>query len=146
VHAVTSFLAPNGLVAFDLEDALLLCALIRREASFRHEVGERFSERESDVLRVLQSASSVWMRADVGTCGTDAAAPSEYSAVEAAARLGVSDRHVRDHAVRLGGRKVGKRWIFNADEIELARSVRIRDGRLRGQWRGWRVSSDEQSW
>lgn len=38
--------------------------------------------------------------------------------VEAAARLGLTDRQVRRLAVRLGGRKVGGRWLIDEQALE----------------------------
>jgi hypothetical protein len=110
-----------------------LNALVRREVEFRRAVGQSFSKRESDILRVLRTAAAVVMRGSVdGTCGTSPEQRLVYSSHEASGRLRVSDRYLREHAERFGGRKVGRTWVFDADDIELERSARIRDGRLRG--------------
>jgi hypothetical protein len=130
---LTSFLAPRGFIAFELDDVLLLTALVRREVTFRLASGLKFSERENELLRLLQTGASVEMRrSDTGTCGTVAEERMVYSTEQAAERLGFSARNLQKYAGRYGGRKAGKAWVFDADEIELARSARVRDGRLRG--------------
>ncbi|MFC8531386.1 helix-turn-helix domain-containing protein [Nocardia sp. NPDC057227] len=87
--------------------------LVASEIHRRAQAGRSIPMELRAAERDLTSALSV-----DGQAGVPPGEESEWiTSTEAAHRLGCTERTVRRHGPRLGGRKVGRSWIFRADAV-----------------------------
>ncbi|WP_069162057.1 helix-turn-helix domain-containing protein [Nocardia altamirensis] len=111
-------------LSFDLVLAHWLAAT---EITRRQQHGLPVPERLRTHLRALGVAlASATGPADAATsAGSESTGPDRFiTTAEAAAALGCSTRHVRRLGQRIGGHRIGHRWLFDTDAI-----TEHRDGR-----------------
>ncbi len=109
---------PAGAVLLAGDDLDVVRWALELAQAHRRRNGLGPSRRVTELMRVLGTSAdtSESPQTDISTNATEQ--PCRMTITEAAAVLGVTDRHTRRLAPRLGGERIGGRWLLDAAAVE----------------------------